>query len=254
MRARRRTQPGSRTQPDGRVQSSLPKALGYVRVSTEEQVKTGVSLAAQLERIKAYALMTGLDLTRVISEDGVSGAKRLETRPGGVELSGAVAARHVEHVVALKLDRLFRDAEDALRVTRAWDKAGIALHVIDMGGSALNTASAMGRMFLTLTAAFAELERNLISERTSTALRHKRNLLKAYSPTPYGYDRNGENLTPNFTESQTLRRLKEMDAAGLSLRAMADRLNEDGVPTKRGGAKWYASTVLKILNNELHDE
>ena len=55
------------------------------------------------------------------------------------------------------LDRLFRDAEDALRQTKAWDKAGIALHLVDMGGSGMNTASAMGRMFLTLMA--AELER-----------------------------------------------------------------------------------------------
>lgn len=70
-------------------------------------------------------------------------------------------------MVALKLDRRFRDAADALVQTRVWDRAGIALHVVDMGGQSLNTASSMGRMFLTMTAAFAELERNLISERTT---------------------------------------------------------------------------------------
>lgn len=43
------------------------------------------------------------------------------------------------------LDRLFRDAEDALRQTKAWDKAGIVLHLVDMGGTSMNTASAMGR-------------------------------------------------------------------------------------------------------------
>lgn len=71
------------------------------------------------------------------------------------------------------LDRLFRDAADALVQTRAWDRAGVALHVVDMGGTSLNTASAVGRMFLTMTAAFAELERSLVSERTSAAMQQR---------------------------------------------------------------------------------
>lgn len=86
--------------------------------------------------------------------------------------------------MALKLDRLFRDAEDALHQTKAWDKAGIALHLVDMGGQTLNTATAMGRFFLNMMAGFAELERNLIAERTATALAHKkthRGSLQPYS-------------------------------------------------------------------------
>ena len=66
------------------------------------------------------------------------------------------------------------NAEDALRQTKAWDKAGIALHLVDMGGTGMNTASAMGRMFLTLMAGCAELERNLVAERTASVLAHKK--------------------------------------------------------------------------------
>src|SRR6266576_5058844 len=72
----------------------------------------------------------------------------------------------------MKLDRLFRDAEDALRQTKAWDRTGISLHLVDIGGQSMNTGSAMGRMFLTLMAGFAELERNLIAERTTAVLAH----------------------------------------------------------------------------------
>jgi DNA invertase Pin-like site-specific DNA recombinase len=196
--------------------------------------------------------MSGLELVRTISDDGVSGAKRLETRPGGIDLAAAISGGEARNIVALKLDRLFRDAEDALGQTRKWDRAGIALHVIDMGGSALNTASAMGRMFLTMTAAFAELERNLISERTATALRHKKDTLKAYSPTPFGFDRTSDSLTSNEEEKQVVAQLKQWEAADWSLRAMADELNANGIPTKRGGKRWYASTVSKILSNTLH--
>lgn len=222
-------------------------------MSTEEQARYGVSLDAQLERVKAYCLMAGLDLARVISEDGVSGAKRLDSRPGGSELIATLGWKHAEHVVALKLDRLFRDAEDALAQTRKWDRAGVALHIIDMGGSALNTASAMGRMFLTMTAAFAELERSLVSERTSAALTHKKQQLQAYSPTPFGFDRAGDELRPNDGEAAVVKSIKRWNAEGKSLRAIAADLNARQVPTKRGG-KWYASTIQKIVGNDIHDK
>ena len=70
----------------------------------------------------------------MIREEGVSGAKPLGIRPGGIELLALVATKKVGHIVALKLDRLFRDAADALHQSRAWDKAEIALHLVDMGG------------------------------------------------------------------------------------------------------------------------
>ena len=57
-----------------------------------------------------------------------------------------------------------------------------------MGGQAIDTSSAMGRMFLTMAAGFAELERNLISERTKTALQHKRKNGHLVGAVPYGYD------------------------------------------------------------------
>lgn len=118
------------------------KAVGYIRVSTDEQARGGVSLKAQEEKLRAYCTLAGLELIRVIREEGVSGAKPLAARPGGNELISEVAWKRVQHVVALKLDRLFRDPEDSLRQTRAWDKAGVALHLVDMGGQTLNTASA----------------------------------------------------------------------------------------------------------------
>lgn len=219
-----------------------------MRVSTEEQARFGVSLDSQAERIRAYCLSAGLDLAELVTEDGVSGTKKLETRPGGTQL---LASKH-EHVVALKLDRLFRDAEDALNQTRRWDRAGIALHVIDMGGQALNTASAMGRMFLTMTAAFAELERNLIAERTASALGHKKRQHKAYSPTPFGFSRDGKDLVHDAAELDVVKRIRRWEVKGWSQRAIAEELNRLQVPTKRGGLQWYASTVGKILANSIH--
>ncbi len=229
----------------------MGKAVCYLRVSTEEQARGGVSLQAQEERLKAYCTMAGLEIVEIIREEGVSGAKPLASRPGGERLLKLIASKKVKHVVALKLDRLFRDAEDALHQTRAWDKAGIALHLVDMGGQTLNTATAMGRFFLNMMAAFAELERNLIAERTATALAHKKAHKKAYAPTPFGFERVGDTLQEDPEEQEVIAQIFAWKEAGWSLRKIAAELNKRGVPTKQGG-QWYASTVKYILENSLY--
>ncbi len=226
-------------------------AAVYIRVSTQEQAQEGVSLEAQEERIAAYCTMRGLDAVAVIREEGISAGKPLATRPGGAELLGLVAAGKVQHVIALKLDRLFRDAEDALHETKAWDKAGVALHLVDMGGQTIDTRSSMGRMILTMLAGFAEFERGVIRERTATALRHKKAHRQAYGPTPYGFRREGDALHPDAAEQATLEDIRTWQGAGWSLRRIARELAARGIPTKRGG-KWEAATVSRLLSNTLH--
>jgi DNA invertase Pin-like site-specific DNA recombinase len=172
-------------------------------------------------------------------------------RPGGEVLTTAVATGEVRHVVAFKLDRLFRDAEDALRQTKAWDRLGVALHLVDMGGQTLNTATAMGRFFLNMMAGFAELERNLIAERTEAAMAHKKAHREVYSPLPYGFDREGDRLVANDREQAILRRIRIWHAEGWSLWHIARELNRLGVPTKQE-EHWYASTVQYLLTNDLY--
>lgn len=225
--------------------------VGYVRVSTAEQAAEGVSLDAQAERIKAYCAMAGLQLVALVREEGVSGTVPLTDRKGGGELVREMVRNKARHVVALKLDRLFRDAADALNQTKAWDKAEVALHLIDVGGQTINTSTAMGRMFLTMMAGFAELERNLIAERTTAALAHKKAKRMVYAPTPLGFDRVGEELVINGEERAIVLRIKTARAEGKALNAIAAELNADGVPTKRGG-KWFASTVRYIERNGIY--
>ena len=158
----------------------------------------------------------------------------------------------MKHVVALKLDRLFRDAQDALFQTRNWDHAGIALHLVDVGGQSVNTNSPMGRMMLTVMAGLAELERNLIAERTAVALGHKKSHLQVYGPVPYGFERKGDLLVMLDAEQAVIEQMRVWRGGGTSLRQIAALLNEKGVQTKAGGRQWYASTVQKVLDNDLH--
>lgn len=198
------------------------KALGYTRVSTEEQATEGLSLKAQAERIRAYCTAAGLKLVELFSDEGISAAKPLAARPAGAQLLAALDAGAAAAVVAVKLDRLFRDAVDCLGTVRAWNERGIALHLLDLGGSAFTSASALGRFFLTVMAGAAEMERNLISERTRAALAYKRSKGEWLGTVPFGYRLEGGVLVPDEREQELIAALKrDRKARHLSVRELA---------------------------------
>ena len=222
------------------------KAIAYTRVSTQEQALQGVSLEAQEARLRAYCTLAGLELVEIVREEGVSGGKPLANRPGGARLLEALEAGEASHVVSLKLDRLFRDAVDAMGMSKSWDAAGVSLHLVDMGGQAINTGSAIGRFFLTMMAGFAELERNLISERTSAALQHKIANGEHVGAPALGFKMVDGELQENSSEKATVARIRELRAEGRTLRDIADTLTAEGWKTKRGG-DWHSSTVSYVL-------
>lgn len=237
-----------RRKSDAKPVYSPDSAIGYVRVSTDEQAAEGVSLDAQEARIRAYCIGAGLDLVQLVREEGVSGGKPLYDRPAGAELLGLLGAPRARHLVALKLDRLFRDAADALNRASEWDRRDVALHLVDMGGTAINTRSPMGRLMLTMMAAFAELERNMIGERTATALRHMRSSRQAYSPTPFGFVRDGDALVEHADELRVVAIIQDLELRGYSYEAIASHLNGAGIPAKRGG-QWYRGSVRYVARN-----
>ena len=118
------------------------KAICYVRCSTQEQADSGLGLEAQAERIRAYCTMRNLDLLDIITDAGVSGGKPLASRVGGQQLLNMIRERKADAVVMLKLDRMFRNAGDCLTTVETWERAGVALHVVDLGGNATPTCRA----------------------------------------------------------------------------------------------------------------
>jgi len=209
----------------------------YLRVSTEEQRLHGVSLEAQAAALHAYCTMRGLEIVDVICDGGISAGKPLATREGGKRLLDLVKQKAVTHVVTLKLDRLFRNCQDCLEVTAQWDKVGVSLHLVDLGGQAVDTNTAMGKFFLTVMAGAAELERNLIGERTATAMHHLQAQGKRVSgKLPYGYTlaADGVTLTRDPDEQEILVAARQYCQAGLSLRQIAARLATDGRVSRTG--------------------
>jgi DNA invertase Pin-like site-specific DNA recombinase len=236
--------------------SNTTCVVGYCRVSTDGQADDGQSLDAQQAAISAYCIMRNLSLEDLIVDPGVSAGKPLAARSGGQRLLKLIQEHRVGGVVALKLDRLFRSAVDALTTVAAWDKAGIALHLLDLGGASVDTSSAIGRMFLTMTSGFAELERNLARERTAMALQRKVEKHERVGRVPYGYRicEDGVHVEPDVDEQRLLARLQAMQEEGLPLRRIVTVLNAEAVPAPsarcggRQGVRWHLSTVHRLLS------
>ncbi|OGY23829.1 MAG: hypothetical protein A2172_05345 [Candidatus Woykebacteria bacterium RBG_13_40_15] len=142
------------------------KAVGYIRVSTSEQALNGISLDNQKYKIETYAKFKDLDLLEIISDEGKS-AKNIN-RDGLQRLIDLATKKQIDAVVVYKLDRLTRRTKDLLYLVEdIFVKNDIAFFSLNEN---IDTTSATGKFFLTLMGAMAQMERDLVSERTKDAL------------------------------------------------------------------------------------
>ncbi len=202
------------------------RLLAYLRVSTEEQARSGLGLDAQRTMVEAACAQRGWELVDVVVDAGASG-KELD-RPGMHRVLEAIAGGEVDGVMVAKLDRLSRRLADLLAIVEWLDTADAVFVALDLG---VDTTTPAGRMMLHMLGVLAEFERERTRERTIDALA----ALRA----------NGQSISgPSVTDRPELaERIRSMRAGGMTLRAIADVLNAEGVPTMRGGVEWRVSSV-----------
>jgi site-specific DNA recombinase len=230
----------------------MKRAIGYIRVSTDDQAANGVSLDAQRAKIEAYCDLYDLELVGIYADEGLS-AKEMTHRPNlqcGLEILRRYASHDdIKTLVILKLDRLTRSLADWDTLVRDYfgenARYGATLRSVQ---DSIDTSTASGRMVLNIMMTVAQWERETIGERTRAALAHKKATGKAYSGrTPYGFDRVGDDLTPNDSEQSWIEYMVESREAGLGFQEIAHLLNADKIPTKSGGQLWAANTVRRII-------
>lgn len=218
------------------------RAVGYARVSTEDQAQAGVSLEAQEEKIRAYCVAKDWDLVRVIRDEGYS-AKDLN-RPGMREILSEVKERTFDVVVVLKLDRLTRSVRDlGYLVEDVFGRNGVAFSSLQDN---FDTSTANGRLVMNILATIAQWERDIVSERTREAMQFMKNGLLRIGAVPFGFCLVGDHLDPDPEELQIVRSLVSLKRQGLSYQKIAAKLNTQGVPSKNGG-KWHPKTVMGVL-------
>lgn len=142
--------------------------------------------------------------------------------------------------------------KDTIQISERLDKTGADLVSLSQR---IDTTSA-GRMVFQMLAVLAEFERNQISERTKAAMAHMRSQGRFTGQVPFGFDLHddGETLVPNEGESAVIQSLVLWRDEGLSLRAIANRLQERGVRTKNGIQEWTHTAVKSILTRTVHAE
>lgn len=210
-----------------------PLALGYVRVSTAEQADSRLGLDAQREHLQREAEARGWDL-EIVADEGLT-AKHAR-RPGFQSALQRLADKHDPAAVLLatKVDRVSRSLLDFLQVVETADRQGWQLVVLNM--PEVDPSNPFSKMARAIQAAFAEVERDLISLRTREALAQ----LKAQ----------GVQLgTPVKHSDETLTRILTARGDGHSFRRIADALNADGVPTSNG-CRWFPATVKRAAESQ----
>jgi DNA invertase Pin-like site-specific DNA recombinase len=207
------------------------KAIGYVRVSTDEQFSSGAGIDAQRALIEAEAARRGWDLTIVGERAGASSAT-LE-REGLQQVMRQLDKGEADVLIVAKLDRLSRSViQGAVVMERAKAKKW-KLIALDFG---LDTTTPAGEMVATVVLSMAQYERRLIGERTKAALAAKKAAGVVLG--------RPQTLSPAIVD-----RIKAARAAGDTLTAIADALTADRVPTAQGGARWYPSTIAAVLRS-----
>jgi len=210
----------------------LPTALrvvGYVRVSTAKQSDTGHGLGAQLAALEHFCTVNGYELLTVTS-DVVSGSA--SDRMHGREVAiAAIESGVADALLVRALDRATRDQEDAAKLFKRAERNAWRLMDCDKADS----GDPSQRLLADIRIAVAAEERRKISERTREGLAKARKAGKRLGRPPQ--------VDPAL--AQQITRMRNRD--GLSANMIARKLTERGVPTPRGGVRWYPTTVSDIL-------
>lgn len=207
---------------------------GLTRVSSDGQ-EEGTSLETQARQIQGLCMMAGLD-DAIIIKDTVSGSVPVDQRENAGPVIKGLQAGDV--IIATKMDRIFRSAQDALNRAAELKTLGVDLYLIDIGSSPV-TSNGTSKLFFTILAGIAEFERDRIRERTIEG-RNAKVANKGFigGKRPYGYQIVGKGkaavLVEDDAEMAMIVRMRELAARGKSLRAIKSELGLDMSPMTIG--------------------
>lgn len=223
-----------------------PRAAIYVRVSTAHQVDKD-SLPMQKNDLLAYAkLMLGTEDCVIFEDAGYSGKNT--DRPEFQKMMSQIRAGKFTHLLVWKIDRISRNLLDFATMYDELKELGV---VFVSKNEQFDTSSAMGEAMLKIILVFAELERNMASERVSATMISRANSgLWNGGRVPYGYDYDygTHDFTPSETEAPIVQLIHDLYEEGRSIAGVSRVLNAKGLITRAGNA-WGPIAVNTILSN-----
>ena len=234
-------------------------AIAYIRVSTSRQVESGLGLEAQREQLEQWATANNRTIT-AYNDLGVSGRNG---KRAGLEQAVAHACRLKCPLVVANLSRLARSTTDALKTTERLNRAGADLVLLKEN---IDSRSPCGKFMLTMLAAVASFEAELVGERTREANAVKRSrkeklggsIPQGYQAIPKLNDSGEPVLNDRGMPVLVLVRSKELEyviaeiaglkSFGMTWQEIACAFNDRGVKSPNGKA-FSVSIVRRILSH-----
>lgn len=230
----------------GRFSGSEPRLFGYLRVSSDEQAKSGLGLEDQRRAITAAATRVKLPLATVEADEGLSGDLPVDERPGIMAVLGKL--KRGDALLVAKRDRVARDHIEIGLLERELRRRGVRILSAAGEGTEGDFDDPSAALQRDIHDVFAAHELRLIRARTKAALRMKRARGERAGALPFGFvvADDGDKLIEVPEEQEALRKMLLWKHEGASYGEIARRLESGSVKPKTG-KKWYPSSVRSIL-------
>jgi site-specific DNA recombinase len=223
------------------------RAVLYARVSTDEQARSGYSLAQQIEALREYAAREGYEVLEEVQDAGQSGAS-LE-RPGMDRVRDLVAAGGVSVVLAQDRDRFAREPAYHYLLRREFEEHGTKIRALNDRGD----DSPEGQLTDGILDQLGKYERAKIAERTRRGMMRKAREGRVVVTRPaYGfrYNEARDALVVCEPEMMVVEKVFRLAADGLGQCAIQTRLFREGVPSPTGKPEWDWSMIKRIVYND----
>ncbi len=211
------------------------KAAVYIRVSTEEQAKEGISIAAQKDRLTAFCKAKDLEIYDYYIDEGYSAGSL--KRPALQQMLKDLNDAKFKNIVVYKIDRFSRNLKDLVTILDDFKKRNINFI---SATEPIDTTSAIGNAFMQIIGVFAELERGMVGERVKLAFEKKISSKEFLARPPLGYKIVGKNLVVDPENAEKVREIFNDRLNGISYKETCNRL---GIPK---------STYYHILTNPIY--
>jgi len=222
------------------------RVAAYCRVSTDSDEQR-VSLDAQIKHYESYInAKQDWEFAGLYYDEGITGTKK-EKRPELLRMIADCENKKIDFIVTKSISRFARNTTDCLELTRKLLDLGIFIYFEKEN---INTGSMESELMLSILSGLAESESVSISENNKWSIRRRfqNGTFKIAYP-PYGYNTIDGKMVVNQEQAEIVRYIFAEILSGKGTHKIADELNSQNVPSKKGG-RWTATTIRGMVSNE----
>ena len=224
------------------------KNIGYIRNSRLSQEN---SVETQTKLITDFCNNNEIHLDEIICDEGISGSgDKTDKRDGYNSVMSMIDNGEVDTLVVISISRWGRNLGEIYKSVQLMETKGVKFL---SNKENIDTSSPYGRFTINLLSSLYEMELELIRDRTKDTLKVKKENGKVYSPTPFGFDRVGNDLIENKKEKRLLRKMLRLKENGKSYGDVSKYLTKNRHKTKSGG-KWTRENVYSVLKTFMNNE